>query len=166
MDLAELNAVDGGDALGDRRGPGALGNLDGGGVRRGPRRARRLGVGVFVAPAPPRMRAITWPTATVSPASARISVKVPEAGAGTSASTLSVEISTIVSSASTASPTALAHSSTTPSVTDSPIAGMTISTTCSSAASGSASASPARPPLKGAISASTAPTWIVSPSAA
>ena len=58
---------------------------------------------------------------------------VPEAGAGTSASTLSVEISTIVSSAAIGSPTALAHSSTTPSETDSPIAGMTMSTSCAGA---------------------------------
>ena len=50
------------------------------------------------------MRAMTWPTVTVSPAWARISAIVPDAGAGTSASTLSVEISTSVSSASTASP--------------------------------------------------------------
>ncbi len=50
---------------------------------------------------------------------------VPEAGAGTSASTLSVEISTIVSSAWTESPTCLCHSSTVPSATESPIAGIT-----------------------------------------
>ena len=59
----------------------------------------------------------------------------PTAGAGTSASTLSVEISTIVSSSATASPGCLAHSRMTPSETDSPIAGITIST-----------ASPSRPP--------------------
>ena len=41
------------------------------------------------------MRAMTWPTVTVSPSSARISVIVPAAGAGSSTSTLSVEISTI-----------------------------------------------------------------------
>ena len=128
------------------------------------------------APAPAAMRPITWPTVTVSPGWARISVTVPVAGAGTSASTLSVEISTIVSSASIASPTCLAHSSTTPSLTDSPIAGMTMSTTSSAAAggasgcaaaggaSGCAAAGPL--PLVGAISASTAPTWMVSPSAA
>ena len=44
---------------------------------------------------------MTWPTVTVSPGSASISPIVPATGAGTSASTLSVEISTIVSSAST-----------------------------------------------------------------
>ena len=46
----------------------------------------------------------------------------------TSASTLSVEISTRVSSAETESPSALRHSSTVPSLTESPIAGMTTST--------------------------------------
>ena len=117
------------------------------------------GGSAFGAPAPAAMRASTWPTVTVSPAWARISVIVPEAGAGTSASTLSVEISTIVSSASIESPTCLAHSSTTPSETDSPIAGITMSTTSPGASAGAA-------PLDGAISASTAPTWIVSPSAA
>ena len=51
---------------------------------------------------------------------------MPEAGAGTSASTLSVETSTSGSSASTRSPTCLSHSRTVPSVTDSPIWGMVI----------------------------------------
>src|SRR5690242_13274381 len=45
------------------------------------------------AAAPALIRAMTCPTPTVSPASARISVIVPVAGEGTSASTLSVEIS-------------------------------------------------------------------------
>jgi len=49
---------------------------------------------------------------------------VPATGEGTSASTLSVEISTSVSSTATLSPSCLCHSRTTPSVTDSPIAGM------------------------------------------
>ena len=51
-------------------------------------------------------------------------MSVPAAGAGTSVSTLSVEISTSGSSASTRSPTCLSHSSTVPSVTDSPIWGI------------------------------------------
>ena len=80
------------------------------------------------APAPAAIRAMTWPTVTVSPASARISAIVPDAGAGTSASTLSVEISTIVSSASTASPGCLGPLEHVPSETDSPIAGITMST--------------------------------------
>ena len=151
------------------------------------------GAGAGVAPAlalAAVMRPITWPTETVSPASARISVSVPLAGEGTSASTLSVEISTIVSSASTASPGCLAHSSTVPSETDSPIAGIVISIVCASASAGrlgSASAggssavaappplpraepssplrSPAAAPSPGAISASRLPTLTVSPSA-
>ena len=65
------------------------------------------------------------PTATVSPSAAWIRVTVPETGAGTSASTLSVEISTSVSSAETVSPSCLCHSSTVPSATESPMAGMT-----------------------------------------
>ncbi len=67
-----------------------------------------------------------WPTCTVSSGSTRMRTRVPEAGDGTSASTLSVDTSTIGSSAATVSPTCLSHSSTVPSVTDSPIAGMVI----------------------------------------
>ena len=87
------------------------------------------------------MRPMTWPTVTVSPGWARISSITPEAGAGTSASTLSVEISTIVSSASTGSPGCLAHSRITPSETDSPMAGMVMSTASPAGSSVSASAS-------------------------
>ncbi len=58
----------------------------------------------------------------------RILVIVPLCGAGTSASTLSVETSTIVSPSETVSPSATCHSSTVPSVTDSPIAGISIET--------------------------------------
>ena len=70
----------------------------------------------------------TAPTCTVESGSARILVSVPEAGAGTSASTLSVDTSTRGSSASTWSPTCLSHSRIVPSVTDSPIWGMLICT--------------------------------------
>ncbi len=55
-------------------------------------------------------------------------MSVPLAGAGTSASTLSVETSTMVSPSSTKSPSFLCHSSTVPSVTDSPIWGISMST--------------------------------------
>src|SRR5436190_17939839 len=55
-----------------------------------------------------------------------IAVSVPETGAGISVSTLSVEMSTSGSSFSTWSPTCFRHSSTVPSVTDSPIAGIVI----------------------------------------
>ena len=68
------------------------------------------------------------PPERASPARPGSSPDVPAAGAGTSASTLSVEISTSGSSASTRSPTCLRHSRTVPSVTDSPIWGMVICT--------------------------------------
>ncbi len=127
-------------------------------------------VAVDLAPfGPDVIRAMTWPTVTVSPASASSSVIVPGPGAGTSASTLSVEISTIVSSASTWSPGCLAHSRIVPSETDSPIAGIVISTTCSSAGvvdGGSSASAGAASRCVGAISASTAPMPMVSPSAA
>ena len=92
-------------------------------------RGAAVGSGAFAAaPLEVVIRAMTWPTVTVSPAWARISSIVPEAGAGTSASTLSVEISTIVSSSATGSPGCLDHSRIVPSDTDSPMAGMTMST--------------------------------------
>ncbi len=133
--------------------------------------------------APTCMRAMTWPTVTVSPSSARISVIVPAAGAGSSMSTLSVESSTTVWPSSTASPTLTAHSRIVPSVTDSPPVGVTMSTTSpvgaaagsgaagaagasASGSSASDSAAAGAAPLSVTISASTAPTLTVSPSAA
>ena len=78
--------------------------------------------------APPAViSASSAPTLTVSPSAAWILTIVPETGEGTSASTLSVEISTSVSSAATLSPTCLCHSRTVPSETESPIAGITTS---------------------------------------
>ena len=74
------------------------------------------------------MRAMTWPTVTVSPASAEHSVIVPDAGRGD----LGVDLvggdldERLVGP--TASPGCLAHSRIVPSVTDSPMAGMTMST--------------------------------------
>ena len=68
------------------------------------------------------------PTSTVSPSATRISVTIPAPGDGTSVSTLSVEISTIVSSASTCSPTCLAQRVIVPSDTLTPIWGITTST--------------------------------------
>ncbi len=105
--------------------------------------AAALGSAAFAGAAPLLVviRAMTWPTWTVSPAWARISSIVPAAGAGTSASTLSVEISTIVSSSATGSPGCLAHSRIVPSVTDSPIAGITMSSVSPAAASSAAGAS-------------------------
>ena len=74
------------------------------------------------------MTAMGVPTSTVSPSSTRICTSVPAAGEGTSESTLSVEISNSVSSCSTSSPTAFFHSKTVPSITLSPILGITTST--------------------------------------
>ena len=132
-------------------------------------RGAEVGSGAFAAgaaPLPVVMRAMTWPTVTVSPACARISSIVPDAGAGTSASTLSVEISTIVSSSATGSPGCLAHSRIVPSDTDSPIAGMTMSTVSPPASASGSAAAGFAPFSPGAISARRAPTEIVSPSAA
>src|SRR3990167_2091597 len=61
---------------------------------------------------------------TVAPSLTRISLSVPEAGAGISASTLSVEISKSGSSRSTLSPTFFSHLVTVPSKIDSPICGI------------------------------------------
>src|SRR5262245_45962181 len=68
--------------------------------------------------------ATTLFTATVSPSLTLISVRTPVAGAGISASTLSVEISKSGSSRSTASPTFLIHLTMVPSAIDSPIWGI------------------------------------------
>ncbi len=77
--------------------------------------------------APPALiSASPWPTLTTSSGSTRSFVIVPLAGAGTSASTLSVETSITVCPSSTESPSLTCHSSTVPSVTDSPISGISI----------------------------------------
>src|ERR1700730_5576351 len=73
--------------------------------------------------APTAISARGAPTAIVFPASARILVSVPVAGAGTSASTLSVVTSTSASPSRTGSPGCFSHLATVPSVTDSPISG-------------------------------------------
>ena len=65
------------------------------------------------------------PTPTVSPTAAWSLTIVPDTGVGTSASILSVEISTSVSLASIRSPSCLCHSRMVPSTTESPIAGIT-----------------------------------------
>ena len=69
------------------------------------------------------MMASTAPTSASSSSGTLISSRVPEAGEGTSVSTLSVDTSSRGSSASTVSPTALSQRDTVPSVTDSPRAG-------------------------------------------
>src|SRR5256714_9458363 len=63
------------------------------------------------------------PTAIVFPASARILTSLPLAGAGTSASTLSVVTSTSASPSRTVSPSCFSHLAPVPSGTDSPISG-------------------------------------------
>ena len=68
--------------------------------------------------------ASTWPTSTVSSTAAISLVITPLAGAGTSASILSVETSTTVSPSATSSPSETCHSRIVPSVTDSPIWGI------------------------------------------
>src|SRR5437588_9840413 len=77
------------------------------------------------------MRASTVPTGTVCSVSTRISLTRPEAGAGTSLSILSVEMSQIVSSAFTQSPTRLCHATTVPSAIDTPIWGIVTATSVS-----------------------------------
>src|SRR6266545_562456 len=66
-------------------------------------------------------------TSTVAPSCTRISVRTPLPGLGTSVSTLSVEISSRGSSASTCSPCCLSHLVIVPSETDTPICGITTS---------------------------------------
>src|SRR2546423_2872893 len=73
------------------------------------------------------IRARSVRTSTVVPTSTRISARRPPAGDGTSVSTLSVEISTTISSASTQSPTRFFHSTTVPSATETPIWGIVTS---------------------------------------
>src|SRR5207248_3200361 len=73
------------------------------------------------------IRASSVPTSTVVPTSTTISETRPLAGDGISVSTLSVEISTTISSASTQSPTRFFHSTTVPSATDTPIWGIVTS---------------------------------------
>ena len=84
--------------------------------------------------------ASTWPTSTVSSGWARMLVTTPLAGAGTSASILSVETSTTVSPSATSWPSETRHSRIVPSVTDSPIWGIWTSTTPASAISFSSAA--------------------------
>ena len=71
------------------------------------------------------------PTSTVWPSCTRICVTVPLAGEGTSVSTLSVEISSSGSSASTCSPSRFNHFVIVPSETETPICGITTSTAVS-----------------------------------
>src|SRR6266853_2968336 len=80
------------------------------------------------APAPVSSTATSVCTGTVWPSCTFISANTPAAGAGISASTLSVEISNSGSSRFTASPTFLSHLLKVPSAIDSPICGINTST--------------------------------------
>ena len=123
------------------------------------------------ASAPAAIRQRIEPTGTVSSDWTRISSIVPATGEGTSASTLSVEISTRGSSTATVSPGPTRHSSTVPSATESPISGKATSTTspepeaeaeaAGRSASGSAGASSSAGESPLSISPSTAPTCTV-----
>src|SRR5215813_7020978 len=85
--------------------------------------AAGLGAG---AAAPSPITPSTAPTSTVLPASTRISLSVPAAGANTSSVTLSVSSSSSGSSTFIGSPTLFIHFATVASVTDSPRAGTTM----------------------------------------
>ncbi len=87
------------------------------------------------AASPGSIRRSTAPTGTLWSASTRSSATVPATGEGTSASTLSVEISTSSSSTATVSPTLTRHSRTVPSATESPISGKVTSTSSAPGAS-------------------------------
>ena len=82
------------------------------------------------------------PTGTSSSTATSSFVITPSIGAGTSASTLSVDTSTTVSPSLTVSPSATCHSRTIPSVTDSPISGIAICTVAVSAISSTQSMKP------------------------
>jgi|SRR6202035_1751008 len=89
------------------------------------------GVESAVAPPPPPLTAILAngvPTSTVVSTGTRISASTPLAGDGTSVSILSVEMSQMVSSACTRSPTSNRQAMTVPSATDTPIWGIVTST--------------------------------------
>src|SRR5436190_6480433 len=80
------------------------------------------------APASVSSTATSVCTGTVCPSCTLISARTPAAGAGISASTLSVEISNNGSSRFTGSPTFLSHLLKVPSAIDSPICGIRTST--------------------------------------
>src|SRR2546425_1590172 len=86
------------------------------------------GAGGVAAPFSVSSTATSVCTGTVCPSCTLISASTPAAGAGISASTLSVEISKSGSSRLTGSPTFLSHLLRVPSAIDSPIWGMSTST--------------------------------------
>src|SRR6202451_3434449 len=84
------------------------------------------GAGAAAASPSPAMVPTTVFTCTVLPSTTLMSCRIPEAGAGISASTLSVEISNSGSSRCTLSPGFFSHFVIVPSKIDSPIWGITI----------------------------------------
>jgi hypothetical protein len=110
--------------------PSAWGDFGGGAADPGGTAAGALAlaagaaVGATAAVSPSPMTPTTVLMGTVAPGSTRISLRTPEAGAGISASTLSVEISKSGSSRCTRSPTFFIHLVIVPSAMDSPIWGM------------------------------------------
>src|SRR6266542_3678167 len=83
------------------------------------------GVAVTAPSTPTSTTAISAPACTVSPSLARISRRMPDTGAGTSALTLSVSTSSMGSNSTTLSPGLTSHFEIVPSCTDSPSCGMT-----------------------------------------
>src|SRR5438105_8818956 len=83
------------------------------------------GVAVTLPSPPVSTTAISAPACTVSPSLARISRRIPDTGAGTSALTLSVSTSSIGSNSMIWSPGLTSHFEMVPSWTDSPSCGMT-----------------------------------------
>src|SRR6185437_9002712 len=108
-------------------GAGAGATAAGAGAGAGAGAAWAAGAGAEAPSAESRM-ATTVLTCTVCPAGTLISLSTPVAGAGISASTLSVEISNSGSSRRTDSPGLRSHLVTVPSKMDSPIWGITTST--------------------------------------
>ena len=91
------------------------------------------GAAIGVAAAEP-IKARRAPTATVASTGTSMDKMVPDAGAGISVSTLSVDTSSRGSSTEIESPTFLSHLVTVPSVTDSPRAGIVTTTPVDEAA--------------------------------
>src|SRR5438094_9562591 len=83
------------------------------------------GVAVTFPSPPSSTTAISAPAWTVWPSLARISLRMPVTGAGTSALTLSVSTSSIGSNSTTLSPGFTSHLEIVPSCTDSPSCGIT-----------------------------------------
>src|SRR5438552_11853418 len=98
---------------------------EGAGVATAAAGAGASGVAVTLPSTPTSTTAISAPACTVSPSLARISRRMPETGAGTSALTLSVSTSSIGSNSTTLSPGLTSHFEMVPSCTDSPSCGIT-----------------------------------------